>query len=144
MNPACKEACKYRAKKPPPIALPNEPAKPRNVARREVDMKCVLGGVRCRRWARVYVNAEPVSRPFRNVDAKYAAAGASGLEVDRKPRRSRVKGKRANATTHAVQKEPVRRMWIHPTRRPPSPNPRFVGMRIEPASTGLQERIASA
>jgi hypothetical protein len=40
-------------KRPPPMAEPNEPAKPRKVVKRLVEMKCVDGGVRCRRWASV-------------------------------------------------------------------------------------------
>lgn len=40
-------------KAPPPMAEPKEPANPRKVVRREVEMKCVEGGVRCRRCARV-------------------------------------------------------------------------------------------
>jgi hypothetical protein len=35
-----------RRKAPPPIAEPKEPAKPRNVVNRLVDIKCVDGGVR--------------------------------------------------------------------------------------------------
>lgn len=35
------------------MAEPKEPAKPRKVVSREVEIKCVDGGVRWRRWASV-------------------------------------------------------------------------------------------
>lgn len=101
--------------------------------------------------------------PFAKTVRRYRGAGVVGVDIWE--RRARVRPKRRKVVMHALkhlirkqksqnvrekergtynQNDPARFICSHPARTPPIANPRFVGMRIEPADAGDHPRTAMA